>query len=221
MIAAIEGLDAAGKATQSRMLVDYLKSTGRDAALMSFPRYETTLGKAMKRHLRQEIALIDFDCMSPLGEMPVASEDALAFQAFMLWDKVDAVPEIGAHIKAGRVVVCDRWMPSAYAFGVADGLDPSLLLRAMDVLPKADISIFIDLPPEEAQRRRPELRDRYEKDRAKQAVIAKNYGDLWLKKMNDEPGDWAIVHGLGTVDEVAERIRRVVDVRMDWREQGL
>lgn len=219
MIAVIEGLDAAGKATQSKMLADYLTSTGREAVVMSFPRYETTLGKAMKRHLHQEIAMREPPVVPPV--LDVAPEDALAFQAWMLWDKVDAVLDIGAHIKAGCVVVCDRWMPSAYAFGVADGLDPSLLLRAMEVLPKADISIFIDLPPEEAQRRRPELRDRYEKDRAKQAVIAKNYGDLWLRKMNEEPGDWAIVHGLGTVDEVAERIRRVVDVRMDWREQGL
>ena len=46
-------------------------------------------------------------------------------------------------------------------------------------LPPGDLNIFIDVPEEEALRRRPEMRDRFEKDREKQKVVRANYETLW------------------------------------------
>ena len=53
----LEGLDAAGKATNAKRLIEKLDSLGRAAVLFSFPRYETETGKAIKRLLTGEIVL--------------------------------------------------------------------------------------------------------------------------------------------------------------------
>ena len=44
LLIAIEGLDAAGKNSQSKMLVERLQHEGREVVLYSFHRYDTVLG---------------------------------------------------------------------------------------------------------------------------------------------------------------------------------
>jgi len=44
-IITIEGTDGSGKETQSKLLVDKLNSLGFKTEMMSFPRYETPMGR--------------------------------------------------------------------------------------------------------------------------------------------------------------------------------
>lgn len=213
MLICCEGIDASGKNTQSKRLVEKFDSIGRNAVVMSFPRYETTVGRAIRRHLTGAIAVthehsIDSSDHTIDGMIVhrVAPEDPLAFQALMLADKMDAALDIEAHIFAGRVVICDRWTPSAICFGEADGLDAKWLVRVQELLPQPALNIFIDVPEDEALRRRPEMRDRYEKDREKQKVIRENYKTLWEAGAEEDPAEWITVDGVGTVEEVTERI---------------
>lgn len=141
MLMVIEGIDAAGKNSQSKRLVEKFDSIGRNAVVMSFPRYETTVGRAIKRHLLGEISVrqehsIDSSDHTVDGTIVhrVAPEDPLAFQCLMLADKMDAAVDIEAHIYAGRTVICDRWTPSAICFGEADGVDAHWLQRVQEVL---------------------------------------------------------------------------------------
>ena len=124
-------------------------------------------------------------------------------------DKMDAAVEIRHHLDRGTVVVCDRWWQSAYAFGASDGLDPDWLVRVHASLPSAWLNVFIDVPPEEALRRRPEARDRYERDREKQKIVRANYESLWT---NAGP-DYVKIDGLGTIEEVHERIWKALEER--------
>ena len=117
-----------------------------------------------------------------------------------------AAHDIEANIYAGRVVICDRWTPSAICFGEADGLDPVWLQQVQEILPQPALNVFIDVPEEEALRRRPQMRDRYEKDREKQRAIRQNYKTLWEVNAEDDAEQWVVVDGVGTVDEVTERI---------------
>lgn len=209
---AIEGLDACGKNTQSKLLAKKLDSVGRSSVVLSFPRYETTAGKAIRRHLMGETFV---GAVSPFGRGQVAAErapeDPLFLQALFLADKADAAVDIYDYLSAERIVICDRWVPSAICFGEADGLDATWLQRINEVLPIADLNILIDVPEEEALRRRPQLRDRYEKDRAKQAVVRANYDTLWeAGEAEDDPDAWVRVDGVGTEEEVAERIWKPV-----------
>jgi dTMP kinase len=203
----IEGCDSVGKNTQSKRLVEKFDSIGRNAVVLSFPRYETTVGKAIRRHLLGETALTQVSASWPrdMPQLP-APEDPLAFQCLMLADKMDAALDIEAHIFAGRVVICDRWTPSAICFGEADGVDAHWLQRVQEVLPRPALHVFIDVPEDEALRRRPEMRDRYEKDREKQKVIRQNYKTLWEVGAEEDAERWVVVDGVGTVEEVTERI---------------
>lgn len=206
----LEGLDAAGKATNAKRLAARLDSLGMTAVVYSFPRYGTDVGKAILRHLKGQIVLMDVSDAEYTIEAAVrAEEDALAFQALCLADKTDAAVEIENHLGLGRVVICDRWYQSAVAFGGADGLDDDWLHRIHAGLPQAWLNIYIDVPPEEALRRRPEARDRYERDREKQKVVRVNYEKLWT----NAGADYVKIDGVGTQDEVHERIWSALENR--------
>lgn len=177
MFIAIEGTDAAGKATQSQLLADRIEKSGERVFRYSFPRYETPLGAAILKHLKTELLLMGRDSRhNPFEE---ASEDALVFQCMMLADKYDAARDIITQLASGATVVTDRWWQSGWVYGRADGLEERWLGSVFRCLPQADLNIFIDVPPDEALRRRPEARDRYEKDREKQEVVRTNYNLLW------------------------------------------
>lgn len=183
----IEGADGAGKNTQSKRIVEHLRAIGHTAHLYSFPRYGTPLGAAIRRHLMKEIALVE----DPATRAP---EDAMMFQCLMLADKSDAAVSIREHLKNGDFVVCDRWIPSSYCYGKADGLDPEWLDRMHASLPVADLNIYLDVSPEETLRRRPAMRDRYEENRELQQRVRENYQQLWLGH-HEEKAWWWIVDG--------------------------
>lgn len=192
----IEGCDAVGKATQAKLLADRLQPS----VLFSFHRYDTPLGALIKRHLTGEVALCAWrrDLNESRWWSP-SSEDPLVFQCLATIDKYDAANDIRAAIADGKHIVCDRYTQSALAYGMADGVDKAWLKRIQSSLPVPDLNIFIDVTEEEALRRRPQLRDRYEKDREKQRLVRRMYHDVWSMGM---PGRWVVVPGHGTVDQV-------------------
>jgi len=215
---AIEGADANGKATQSTRVCEALggRKVGTDlpylgrCALYSFPRYETPLGKAILRHLKREISVIE----EPHGwkaEKVTAPEDAMIFQCMMTIDKYIIAPEIISHLRSGLSVVADRWTVSAEIYGWLDGLDLGWLEAAQAMLPKADVNIYLEVPVEESIRRRPKLRDRYEEDIAGQHKIRARYREVWETRAAFEgQNTWAIVDGVGGVEEVTQRIMHVI-----------
>jgi dTMP kinase len=203
---AFEGMDASGKNTQSKLLRDRIAATGREVSFYSFPRYETPLGVHIKRLLYGELELADSTDSGgdPSVRRPQDEAWALVYQCMMNSDKYDADVDIKADLKAGRVVICDRWSASAIAYGTADGLSLEWLERTRSALTKADLTIVLQVSGEEALRRRPKLRDRYERDREKQSVVAKNYGDMLL---NSE--GWALVDGESHKGDLALDIQNV------------
>lgn len=204
----IEGCDAAGKATNVKRLAQRFHDVGSTVICYSFPRYATTVGNAILRHLKGVTQLCDSQMMNGMWAHR-AAEDALAFQALCAVDKYDAAADIEAHLALGRVVICDRWWQSALCFGASDGLDETWLHRIHTGLPQSWLNIFIDVPPEEALKRRPEARDRYERDREKQKVVRANYEKLWT----NAGVDYVKIDGLGTPEEVHERIWAALENR--------
>ncbi len=228
MLIAIEGVDSSGKATQAQRLAERVRVAGREAIVLSFPRYDTPVGKTIKRlllgtlHVLEPHTIDSFDHTidGDTVHREAPGDEALVLQSLMLADKNDAITEIVDHLNAGTVVICDRWIPSALCYGAADGLDSDWLENIHFPLLDADLNIFLDVPSEEALRRRPEARDRFERDREKQARVYANYLDEWgcavggMTIVQTEPYQYyARVDGVGTVEEVTERIfKRVVEV---------
>lgn len=222
MFVVLEGTDAAGKDTQAKLLEARINTkTSSQAVVISFPRYETTLGKAIRKHLLNEIAVADVTSLLPVARALVegsapppirrASEDNLIFQCMQLADKYDAAAIIRRHLRDGVTVIADRWKQSALAYGAVEGLPLDWLYRIQTSLPDPDLSIFIDVSEEESLRRRPELRDRNERDRVKQRAVREQYQELWNPRMVPRSAgyiDGALVKvdGHGSKEEVHERI---------------
>jgi thymidylate kinase len=129
----------------------------------------------------------------------------------MLADKVDAAAHIRARGEDGEHVVADRWWQSALIYGAADELDPDWLRRLGQGLPQADLNILVDISFEESMRRRPERRDRYERDVEKQKKIVSAYREMWKSARRS---DWAIVDGAESEVAVAESIWALVARRL-------
>lgn len=216
LLVCIEGADAAGKHTNTKLLAERISRTGREAVVYSFPQYQTPLGKTILRHLKGDTAVREAHVIDSSDHMidcetvyKVAPEDPMWFQCAMTADKYSVATTIRAHVRAGHIVICDRWVPSAVAYGIADGLNENWLWQIQDCLPKADLNIFLDCTEEESLRRRPQLRDRYEKDRAKQKAVRDIYARIWYgaNRLNYPSSKWVTIDANGpTVEAVHERV---------------
>lgn len=207
-IVAIDGLDASGKATQAKMLADYLDTLLDPRFLRSevdgvrpssplfpstlrvaFPNYETLTGKLILSKLKGYWKLDGWKGNDTYpGEKADeererkaahANAEALVLQSLMLTNRFEVADEIErANVVEGRNVVLDRYWASGIAYGMADGLDYEWLMRVHTRLPKAH-HVFIDIPVEESFKRRPKREDKYEADGLRLERARANYLHLF------------------------------------------
>ncbi len=62
------------------------------------------------------------------------------------------------------MVVCDRYLASSVAYGEAQGLGAEWLLGIQAGLPRPDVTVLLDIPPEVSATRKSEDRDKFERD---------------------------------------------------------
>jgi dTMP kinase len=217
---ALEGNDANGKNTQSRLLAEKL-----GALLISFPRYETEIGKLIAANLKGEW----YAARPALDWTPDSVANAIARQALFTLDRYDAAPEITRALDSGKCVVADRYWVSGLMYGASDLVDAGMLERVHQCLPQPDVWVLLDVPVEESFRRRPERLDVYERDREKLEGIRARYRELFMQRSmfvhkgsclvhaRDALGvprasctcdvrRWVIVDGVGDVTEVHKRV---------------
>ncbi len=215
MIIAIEGHDAVGKATQSKLLAERLKGT-----CITVPDYSTETGAAILGNLKKEWCaqgnLRD-------DEAETIKLNPLVFQSLMIMNRYEMVPRINEALKSGPVVL-DRWTQSSTVYGVCSGLDREWCERVQSSLLKADVNILIDVPIDEGFKRRPERRDRHETDKPFLEKVRREYLHMWgspqmtlatgVRHIKTKAG-WYVINGLGTVEQVEVRI---MDVLQDgWK----
>jgi len=102
---AIEGGDGSGKGTQTKLLVDYLRSkTNMDVLQLSFPRYGKDSAYYAERYLN-----------GAYGADSNSIDPELASLAYAI-DRAGAADEIRAHLdKPNSIVVTDRYVASNFA----------------------------------------------------------------------------------------------------------
>ncbi len=140
-IIVIEGADASGKYTQSKLLAKKLEREGKEVAFFSFPRYDTFFGKLVTKYLQGEF-----------GSLKEVKPE-LASLLYSL-DRFDALPKIEEFLKQGKTIVCDRYTASNVAHQAAKfhGSGQKKFIEWIESvesrLPKPDLTIFLDLPVE-------------------------------------------------------------------------
>lgn len=183
-----EGIDLAGKGTQVVLLEKDLTQLGLTVASLHFPVLDTPVGRLIEDFLAGR------SCLPPEAVQMLYSANR-----YELREKIVSLS------LARDVVILDRYSPSGWVYGMTQGLE-RLWLEGLDArLPKAHLSILLDLPPEQAAaRKRATGKDVLERDRVFQAKVRENYCQL-----AGEAG-WLVVEASGEIAEVRQRLLAVV-----------
>lgn len=205
---AIEGIDAAGKASQIKRLLDVAgEKFGADAvAKHDFPHYSSPTGKVILQLLTQHVR---YSSEIPESEMRLTR--ALILQSLMTTNRLEFVKLLREYEGSDKYMFLDRYYASGLVYGEADGLDFEYLWNIHWTLPAPDLWILVDISPEESVRRRPERRDEYEKRAGFMEKVREGYLRLFTERSKNLPGKWVVIDGVGTPDEVHARILKEVE----------
>lgn len=194
MLIAFEGLDQSGKETQARHLRARLAQDGGKVHALSFPDYETPIGKEIAAALRGER---DFG--------------PAVMQLLYVANRMEFKPKLDMWLDAGGYVVCDRYVASSVAYGEAQGLDPQWLREIQRFLPAPSVTVLLDIAPETAVARKSTGRDKYERDLSLLARVRQSY------RRQAEAADWILIDGEQSKDAVTEAVAAAVLPRLSRR----
>jgi dTMP kinase len=182
----IEGTDKAGKTSQSRMLADTLKVSGKVCVILDFPDYTTPIGMEIR-------AFLD-------GKRDYPPEVKHLLFSANRWEKKK---EIESMLENGTIIVMNRYWESNLVYGVANGMDANWLLRLDKGLPKEDI-IFVILVNPSISAKRAEMQDAFESDPQLAAKAYENY--LKFAKQFR----WRIIDGSKSKEQVHQEIMKII-----------
>jgi dTMP kinase len=194
MLIAFEGLDQSGKETQARHLRARIAQEGRRVHALSFPDYETPVGRELAKALAGEREF-----------------DAEVMQLLYVANRFEYRRRLDLWLTSGDVVVCDRYRASSIAYGEAHGLDPTWLADIQRFLPPAAVTVLLDIAPETAVHRKQAGRDRYERDLALLGRVRDSY------RRQAAAADWVLIDGELSKDQVAHAVEAAVLPRLVLR----
>ena len=126
---ALEGPDGSGTSLHSRLLAERLQQTGKDVLLTKEPT-DGQYGQEIREILMSDAQLKPEEIQ----------------QLFCL-DRSDHVEQvIKPVLDSGKIVVCDRYIPSTLIYGEATGVPRDTLEKWNVPFPKLDV-LIITLPP--------------------------------------------------------------------------
>lgn len=197
MFIVFEGLDGSGKGTQISMLAKRLESEGAKLAITAEPTQFATGGLVR----------------DALGGLTRRTQSELA--GLFLADRIahcsNPVSGIGALLKDGCTVICDRYYYSSFAY---QGMDTDLKwvmdsnLNCPDII-KPDVCVFLDVPPEECDRRI--AAGRASREIFEQIETIRRIREKYMEVFRLLPEhNIKIVSAIGTPEEIAERVYAAV-----------
>lgn len=186
-IIVIEGIDKAGKSTQSDLLINTLKFSGNVCTIMDFPDYTTPIGKEIR-------AFLD-------GNRSYTLETKHVLMSANRWEKKNEIESLREN---GTIIIMNRYYQSNLVYGVSQGLNLKWLLNLDKGLPKEDVVIVLEVNPNTSYQRVPGNRDAFEIDGKLLSKVHKNYRKL-AKQFN-----WKIINGERVSGEVHNEIMKII-----------
>ncbi|MFH1590750.1 MAG: thymidylate kinase [archaeon] len=206
----IDGGDAAGKKTQTALLVERLKKEGNTVHTLDFPQYESFFGKLVARYLRGEFGSLD----------EVKPELVSLLYALDRFDQADVIK---GWVAEGAIVVLDRYVESnlAYQSAKLKGDIAAFVSWIQELehgklgIPKADLVCYLHVPVDVSEKLmadRPdksylggEKSDIHEADRNFQRRVVETYLAL-SKRMGWKVVECAPDGALLSKEEIAGRL---------------
>lgn len=187
MIIVLEGLDQAGKGTQSKLLANALKDKKLKYKIFSFPDYSTPLGREIKYYLS--------------GKRKFPPQVIHCLLAANRWEKSK---EIEDSLSKNYILIMNRYYQSNLVYGVANGLDLKWLSNLDAGLPKEDLAVVLDVDPKDSFSRKKDRRDKFEKNMEFAQKVVHTY-----RTLARELG-WEIVNASLTKQQVHKAIMDIV-----------
>jgi dTMP kinase len=205
MFVTFEGIEGCGKSTQCRLLAAWLEELGHKVLRTREPG-----GSALGRTLRSILLNVENRDLTPESEL-----------FLYLADRAQHVGQIiRPHLEQGWTVLCDRYADSTVVYqGYGRGLDPDLLHSFNDVAVAGlwpDLTLLIDLPVEDGLRRAMDRNARERQCASEGRFEAESlsfHGRIrngYLRWAALHPDRFRIIDGLGTPEEVQDRVRAQV-----------
>jgi dTMP kinase len=189
-----EGIDGSGKTTVAKQVADELKQKGVDATYTCEPT-NTWLGEAVKTSYSKDI--------SPFTEL-------LLFLA----DRATHTVQIKKWLEEGKVVVCDRYADSTYAYQAVMLKDE---LKELNVEPvewlkdlsrpfviEPDLTVLLKIDPEVALKRIKNKELRFERKEFLDRVL-----EVYLK-LAGESSRFEVIDAAQPLEEVVQRSLELV-----------
>jgi dTMP kinase len=192
----LDGPDGGGKSTQAALLVQWLRSLGREVVACRDPG-GTELGERLRSVLLER------------SSVPISLRTEMLLYMTSRAQLVDEIirPTLGE----GRCVVSDRYMLANVVYqGYAGGLAPEEIWRVGEVATGGlfpDLTVVIDVPPDVAHARVGAPRDRME-DRSDDFRERVRRG--FFEAATNYPAPLVVIDGAADADSVAFRLRSEV-----------
>ena len=193
-----EGGERTGKSTQIIAIAERVRAAGRVAVTTREPG-GTRLGERLREALFE-------------GDSPTPEAELLIFAAA----RAQLVHElIRPALDDGAVVLCDRFADSTVAYQqYGRGLDPALVASVNAAATGGltpDLTVLLDMPPEEARARRDEQTDYIERE---QSAFHERVRESYLALAGEQPERWATFDARQPPDTLTdliwERITRLL-----------
>lgn len=193
----IEGIDGSGKTTQVKKLVEYLSSKGFDVLQVREPG-GTIIGEKVRD------MLLDIK-MEPLTEL-------MLFTASRIENiKVNILPAL----KEGKIVVCDRFIDSTFAYqGYGRNLksEVAYIQPLIDDLVQAQHTLFLDLRLQTSLNRLKErLGQKLDRIDSVSLDVKQRIYDGYIQAYKLNPQRNIKIDASGTIDDVTQAIKEWVD----------
>ncbi|MGQ0793620.1 MAG: dTMP kinase [Deltaproteobacteria bacterium] len=202
MFITFEGTEGSGKTTQAHLLKEFLESRGFAASYTREPGWGA-LGKLIRAVILDERDL----ALDPTAEL-----------CLFCADRAQHVKDfIKPRLKAGEVVICDRYADSTLVYqGVARKLDSDLVKRlakasTLGVVP--DLTILLDLEVRYGLQRLGARGERTKMDE-EPVEFHEQIRDGYLSIARREPTRIIKLDASKSIEEIQEEIRKLVIKRM-------
>ena len=188
-----EGGEGCGKSTQSRLLLKKLEQQNVPAVLTHEPG-GTALGDEIRKALKRKRDSF----ISPQAELFLLAASRVQLLAEI----------IRPALEEGKVVVCDRFTHSTLVYqGYGRGLDLTTVetvnnMATQDLKP--DLTILLDISPEQGLARKRSLKDRFELE---DLSFHRRVREGYVKIAAAEPDRWLVIDASLPKRKIAEIIR--------------
>lgn len=196
LFATFEGIDGSGKSLMLKLAAEKLRGCGYDVLCTLEPG-----GSPLGRRLRRIILDSPYGSVDPRGEaLLYAADRAIHVSKVIL-----------PALEAGRVVLCDRYVDSSYAYqGGGRNIEFEDIRRLNDFAAyglQPDVTFLLDLPAERALDRLHGPKDRIEQE---DLSFFEEIAAAYRRLAAAEPDRYRVIDATRTIEEESNEINGIL-----------